>query len=108
MELENISYFLSKARSFTSISDFNDDLIRTDDNFTVDDKINNGDQDNNNNWWKIDGEGSPSSIRIRIARQESNIVIYGSINYWVLCAEDREETKYVRYIEVELKEKFWT
>ena len=49
MELENISYFLSKVRSFTSISDFNDDLIRTDDNFTVDDKINNGDQDNNNN-----------------------------------------------------------
>ena len=49
MELENVSYFLSKARSFTSTSDFNDGLIRTDDNFTVDDKINNGDQDNNNN-----------------------------------------------------------
>ena len=63
-----------KVRSFSSISDFNDDLIRTDDNFTVDDKINSSNltdflkkdhvkiqikehhdnnNNNDNNWWKV-------------------------------------------------------
>ena len=49
---------------------------------------------------------APFELESLVRNQISSF--YGSINYWVLCAEDREETKYVRYIEVELKEKFWT